>query len=308
MSGSSIAIVALVVVAVVAVGVVSGLHQKAKAGNGVTISEANRARLSAPALSEAEFTEVVAEIVEASVPGAKVRIVEPLELAIVVEGGEIRRFLTNAWLTCKDDPDRRLSVVTDHVRSVSGSSKRLDAPSLPVESIIPMIKDETFVTSANALDPGSQVAAERLAADLWVVYAVDRPESISYLSETQRKTLALEMPELRTLAIANLRRILPPLQRQGEHTVFMLTAGGNFEASVLLLDDVWDEQEKAVSGEIVAAVPTRDVLVFTGSKSAAGLEAVHGSVRRLDGASYQVSKRLIVRQNKHWVAYDEPSH
>ena len=44
----------------------------------------------------------------------------------------------------------------------------------------------------------------------------------------------------------------------------MLTAGGNYEATLILLPEVWESVAEMVSGQIVAAVPARDVLYFTG--------------------------------------------
>jgi uncharacterized protein YtpQ (UPF0354 family) len=81
----------------------------------------------------------------------------------------------------------------------------------------------------------------------------------------------------------------------------MLTAGGDFEASLLLLDDLWHRQESIVKGELVAAVPARDVLLFAGSNFDIGLRELRTAVEKVsENGSYLISKRLLVRRNNRW--------
>jgi len=267
-------------------------------------------RLVSKSLTEKEFTETVAERVRHALPGVDVRIVGPLELTIGSSAGDIRQFLTNAWNVCKDEPAERSRVVSEHVRSVVESYQRTTTSSSLSErsALIPMIKDDAFVKGANEQYGSTDtLAAERLAADVWIVYAVDLPGSIAYLTESERKRLGLPLEELRQLAITNLRRVLPEIERHGTAPAFMLTAGGNMEASLLLLDDLWQGQERLVEGEVVAAVPARDVLVFTGSNSPAGIEAVKGSIQRVAANnSYPVSKALLVRRGGRWQQFQPP--
>ena len=62
----------------------------------------------------------------------------------------------------------------------------------------------------------------------------------------------------------------------------MLSAGGDYVASLLLLEEVWQECKSSVDGDVIAAVPTRDVLLFTGSSSHEGIVALRKSVDRLE--------------------------
>ena len=47
----------------------------------------------------------------------------------------------------------------------------------------------------------------------------------------------------------------------------MLKAGGDYEASLLLFDDIWRDGQVKVDGDIVVAVPAKDVLLVTGSNN-----------------------------------------
>jgi len=53
-----------------------------------------------------------------------------------------------------------------------------------------------------------------------------------------------------------------------------MSTGGNYEASLLLIDDIWSSGQIQVNGDIVVAIPTRDTLLVTGSRSRSGLKLV----------------------------------
>jgi uncharacterized protein YtpQ (UPF0354 family) len=152
----------------------------------------------------------------------------------------------------------------------------------------------------NQVPRGGSVKAEHLVADLWIVYAEDSPQSLRYLPGDISTTL----PELRQRAIRYLRSALPSVQRHGGGPCYMLTAGGNFEASLLLLNEIWDQQAKQVKGELVAAAPSRDVVMFTGSDSPAGLAELRTAVHRIHSSgSYPVSETLLVWRHGSWQGY-----
>jgi len=85
----------------------------------------------------------------------------------------------------------------------------------------------------------------------------------------------------------------------------MILADGNYESSLLLADKLWDGQASLVEGEIVAAVPARDVLMFTGSGSPDGLRRLRQGVdATYKQASHQISKTLLVRRKGRWEKFE----
>lgn len=53
------------------------------------------------------------------------------------------------------------------------------------------------------------------------------------------------------------------MQVQPYGSIFAVIAGGNFEASLLLLDGLWERAfRQFVSGDYAVAIPSRDVLAF----------------------------------------------
>ena len=82
---------------------------------------------------------------------------------------------------------------------------------------------------------------------------------------------------------------------------------GNFEASVLLLDTVWEiSLAKHVRGGFVVAAPTRDVLAFGDASSPHAISELRALVDRLaeSGADHPLTNSLLHRREGAWVVYD----
>jgi hypothetical protein len=88
--------------------------------------------------------------------------------------------------------------------------------------------------------------------------------------------------------------------------IFALFLDGNFEASLLLLDDLWDQ---ALSGYapngFVIAVPARDVLAFCDQASEEGVGELREVAARLfPGGDHLISPQLFSREGDRWVPFD----
>ena len=78
-------------------------------------------------------------------------------------------------------------------------------------------------------------------------------------------------PACGTRRWTNLSRLLPKIEiRPGSDGVLLISAGGEFDASLLLADNLWSGGQVKVDGDIVVAVPAKDVLIATGSNNAPG--------------------------------------
>jgi hypothetical protein len=143
---------------------------------------------------------------------------------------------------------------------------------------------------------------------LLVSYLVDEENSFSYVQH--RHLLAAEIDEnaVHQAAIENLYRIAERhLKIQQHGPVFTVFMEGNFEASVLLLDAVWDNSfANYIRGDFVAAIPSRDVLAFGDSSSTEGIAELRAIIDRVATGSsdHIVSTSLYRRCNRVWSTYD----
>ena len=84
--------------------------------------------------------------------------------------------------------------------------------------------------------------------------------------------------------------------------VFAFLMHGDFEASVILLDDLWDgEFRQFVKGEYAAAIPARDMLAFCDSTSADGIAELQRIIQRVQPTGgHLLTKMIYVRRGGRW--------
>jgi uncharacterized protein YtpQ (UPF0354 family) len=228
----------------------------------------------------------------------------PMRFRVEIPGRqEINVNLENLFRSSESSsPEERTALVQRYFDTVSGAAQKNEEP-LSRGQIVPAIKDQLFF---DEMGDKAKLVREHLAADLWISYVIDLPTRMMSLMEPQLEQLeqlGLARADLRELAIENLRAILPGVSKHGDGSWFLITAG-DYTASVLLLDKVWAQLESEVTGDLVAAVPTRDVLLVTGSGSAEGITAVRAKALELEQTgSYAVSQTLLRRRNGIWESF-----
>jgi len=102
-----------------------------------------------------------------------------------------------------------------------------------------------------------------LGNGLLVLYVVDTGHSLAFVQNRHLSDEGIKEDELHAVALNNFLSFLAEKTRlQPDGSIFALFLDGNFEASLLLVDQLWDESlaTYAPSGFVVA-VPARDVLV-----------------------------------------------
>ena len=118
--------------------------------------------------------------------------------------------------------------------------------------------------------------------------------------------LAIPKESLRPIACENLRRILPKIELAGTNGLYMMTAGGNYEASLILLDSIWTSRQFSVKGDYVVGIPTRDLLLITGADDPEGTARVRSIAHKATAeGSYRLTEDLFVYRNGRFTKYDK---
>lgn len=261
-----------------------------------------RAGLGKNDLTHTEFCSVCADALRDLFKDATIEQGDSMEeLRVRRDSGDsITIFLSNLWTKVRSLPDGRAEEIE---RFLGAMVKAANAkPAADRDAIVPMIKDEAYLKEIlSDFTDDKLTVTEHLAADLWIVYAFDTPEAMLTMQKKHLRELELKTQELRPLAIENLRRILPPIMQHGDGPVYLLTAGADYVASLLLFDDVWDEIQDTIEGDIVAAVPSRDTLLFTDSTSKEGIEELRSSITSItNSGGYLVSSTMFRRTADGW--------
>jgi hypothetical protein len=256
-------------------------------------------------LKREEFCRLYVAAILELCPGATLESLEPLDHFVVRVRNEPQTlYFDNLWRNYRSDPEGMVAAIERSARIFSSPpGKPGDLPDK--SSIVPLIKDNGYLDVARNKETGAvPFAHEHFVGDLWIVYAVDTPDAMKTLPIKDMKEMGLDPLQIKQLASENLRRIVPPIKRHGDGPVYMLAAGGDYEASLLLFDDVWEQMKELVTGDIVAAVPSRDVLLFTDSASKEGLEQMRASITEvLNSAGYLVSGTMLRRTGEKWSVF-----
>jgi uncharacterized protein YtpQ (UPF0354 family) len=227
----------------------------------------------------------------------RITFAQPDILNIHVDGrGTLAVRLDNFWREWSRT-GRAPELVDRHLDSVAATIAPQQArPSL--DSVIPLIRDESYLRS---MDPQKQPVCERLAADIWIVYAVDSPKATFPLSASGLQSLGLKREDLHALAMKNLPKVISRIEKHGNGPSFLLSAGNCYEASLLLIDGLWDQLQRTVTGDIVAVVPTRTIVLFTGAGSNEGISAMRERAKQVYAAEHHpVSQTLLRRNTGKW--------
>ena len=86
----------------------------------------------------------------------------------------------------------------------------------------------------------------------------------------------------------------------------ILVADGTYEASMLLFDDLWNEKNFPVKGDIVVFVPSRDTVIITGSKDKDGISKAKSIVYNPEAQwSHIVAEVGFIRSGNTWKVFAE---
>ncbi len=227
-------------------------------------------------LSPADYTARCAAEIRKVNPALKVELVRDLQLRVADAHGKLMSvFLDNGYTEYRANPTELSAIVARYAASAGEPVER--DRKLDPKRITPVIKDAGWLAeirasllARGAKEPPSSVF-ESFNDQLVIIYAEDTPRNLRYVTPKEIEATGLKRENLRNLAVNNLRGLLPKIELKGGKGTYMVTAGGNYEASLLLLDEIWTEKKIPVDGDYVVAIPSRDVLLVTGSNDKNGI-------------------------------------
>jgi uncharacterized protein DUF1444 len=140
-----------------------------------------------------------------------------------------------------------------------------------------------------------------------VAYLADEGSAYGYIQYRDLESSGVSEKELHAAGLENLSAVADErLRVQPYGDIFALLMGGTFEASMLLLDRLWNDSfREYVQGTVLVAVPARDVLAFGSASSPAAVRGLHAVVDRLvQAGGAELSTTLYRREGSAWLAHD----
>ena len=264
-------------------------------------------------LTPGEFTDAYAARLEKLDTAVSVQYVRELEIGYVnAKRNEQTVFLDNAYRDYSRDTDSLEAILDRYVKATCDADRSDVFSRIDVNRIVPVIKDAAYALASVAPkgksgqeDFRQEFYHEPLNRELHIYYAHDTDSSVRYLSREEIAALGMGPDRLKEKAVSNLTNILPGIERRGEAGTYMVTAGGTYEASLLLFDAIWTKENFDVKGDIVIAVPRRDLLLVTGSEDENGLKTLDKLAElAVSEANHTVTSRLFVRKNGDWLPFE----
>lgn len=171
--------------------------------------------------------------------------------------------------------------------------------------IVPVIKTRKWLDDAlkeiKAIGSKQEQLVESFSDDLVVAYAEDAGKVFRYLTTDEYSG---DPAKLRALAVDNLLRTVPTFQRMilNEH-VSIISAGDDYTSGLLLADSIWAGGDIKVRGDIVVAIPARDMIMVTGSRSSMLKNFRAMAADFYAKGPHSLSDALFVYRNKRFVKF-----
>jgi uncharacterized protein YtpQ (UPF0354 family) len=164
------------------------------------------------------------------------------------------------------------------------------------------LDDEPSITLSHQDSP----VLTNLDNGLVVAYLVDQEEGFQYVQYRHLAAAEITEAELERLGIANLSALL---SKKGANVrpyqnIFAVFFDGAFEASLILIDDLWnDELVHFAPNGVIAAVPCRDILAFCDAENASGIVELRQLIQRVENGDHPISSVLYRRHASIWKPY-----
>jgi hypothetical protein len=167
------------------------------------------------------------------------------------------------------------------------------------------LRFEARLPDGVTLPPESEPILRATHGVFAVVYLLDQGDQYTWANMGQLARAGIDLEELHRIGVANLQRRTagnPGLRLNQGDGAHMLTMGGEFEASLVLVDALWDGmlREYAPNGPIVT-IPARDMCVFCDARSLEGLKRVRTvATQPLADPKYSLTQKLFARRDGRW--------
>jgi hypothetical protein len=154
--------------------------------------------------------------------------------------------------------------------------------------------------------PAEDVPVTRAVQGVFLVcYMIDEGSHYTYVNEGQLQASGMTREQLHRLGVANLAALVdgkPGLSLHAQEGFHGLTVGGQFEASLLLVDALWDRVlAKHFPHGPVVTIPSRDVCAFCDAQSARGVAQLRKVAARVTaGGQRLLSDKLFIRKDGTW--------
>lgn len=160
-------------------------------------------------------------------------------------------------------------------------------------------------TPSVTLSHADSPVVRTLTNGLCICYIVDKGNSFQYVQNRHLAEDNISVEQLHSIGLDNLTKEAGKgkLRVQPYGNIFAVLMGGNFEASLIILDDLWDKHfRQFVKGDYAVAIPNRDILSFCDMASEAGIRELCQLISRSHTTGdHPISDSIYCRYKNKWI-------
>ncbi len=151
-----------------------------------------------------------------------------------------------------------------------------------------------------------------LGNGLSVGYVIDQGECFQYIQRRNLWAAGMTQVELHRNAVANLATMLNDRNAlvHAWDDAFAVLFDGNFEASLILVDDLWDKAlARFAPNGFLAALPNKNVLAFCDMQPPTGPQQLRRIIEDAGTSDRPIATTLYYRDptRRDWRPYRDPS-
>ncbi len=212
-----------------------------------------------------EFTQAAAQHLAAD-PDVEVIGVDDLTLHLRVGGREASTDLQSFYALYRSAPEQLPAVwqALAEVLSEQYADRTEDDPGVLLQRVLPMLKPISLLNEVRTQDLPLLVYRP-LVGELMVTYVIDEGQRVAYLNEQHLQRWGVSETTLWAHAITNLRRKPwqpePGMIGKGAGALLIFSGRDGYDATRLLLPELFADFAARIPGMMVLAVPTRDFLI-----------------------------------------------
>lgn len=146
-----------------------------------------------------------------------------------------------------------------------------------------------------------------LTNGLCVTYVIDEGGHFKYLQNRDCEKSGLSESEIHKVSVDNLAELAKErIQIRPYGNIYAVMLDGNFEASLILVDGLWEKglAHLAPNG-FVAALPARDILAFCDANSVEGIAELNQLIERIKNGDHMLSRELYRRGDGGWRPFNQ---
>jgi len=252
---------------------------------------------------------------EKAQPEIKFRIVDSSTIEYTLGDGSDatgKMSLDNLLLKCEQDKENCDANVEGFATAML-ESFNVEEQVVSKDDLRAVLKDKLYLdaTAEAMLKAPADMREENaivtrpFGGDLSIVYVVDSANSMRLVSQGLLKELSINEAELHRIAIENMSKAfggpLPTEQPVADSTLRTITLEDSYAAARLLLTPQWADVAAEFKGDVVAAVPARDMLMYCDGSAPEDVQAMTTLATKIAGEwAYPLSAQLFRFTGTSW--------